>query len=195
MKKTAQKIIRHIPTGFTLIEAMIAVTILTLSVAGPLFTANRAIVAAETARDRLTASYLAQEGIEYVREMRDDAYLNAYRNNEPNVSTTAWADFVSGSNPWSITQCIETACTLDTTRDMGYGSSFSATSGNSPMYLLSNGVYSQQNLPGSVVQPYTRTIQAFTLSASDERIVSMVSWSYHGVPYLVTISDHLTPWQ
>lgn len=195
MKKLVQKIKRRSSTGFTLIEAMIAVSILTLAVAGPLFTANSAIVAAETARDRLTASYLAQEGIEYMRMMRDNAYLNAYRNNEPNVSTTAWADFIGGSNPWSITGCVDTPCTLDTTRDMGYGSSFSATSGDQPLYLLANGVYSQQNLPGSEVQPFTRTIQAFTLSGSDERIVSMVSWSYHGVPYVVTISDHLTPWQ
>jgi prepilin-type N-terminal cleavage/methylation domain-containing protein len=182
--------------GFTLIEAMVAVTILTLSIAGPLFTANSAIVAAETARDQLTASYLAQEGIEYVREMRDDAYLNAYRNNDPAASADAWADFIGGSSVWSITSCIAIACTLDPTRAMGHvGGSLEAYSGNAPLYLLTNGVYSQQNLPGSQVQPFTRTIQAFTVSASDERIVSTVTWRYHTTTYTVTIYDHLTPWQ
>ena len=48
--------------GFTLIEALVAVAILALAVAGPLYAANRALVAAGIARDRLTASYLAQEG-------------------------------------------------------------------------------------------------------------------------------------
>ena len=67
----------HFSRGFTLIETMVAVTILTLAVAGPLMTASRAIVAAQSARDQLTASYLAQEGIEYVRAMRDNEYLAA----------------------------------------------------------------------------------------------------------------------
>ncbi|MDE1919730.1 MAG: prepilin-type N-terminal cleavage/methylation domain-containing protein, partial [Patescibacteria group bacterium] len=53
----------HMSTkGFTLIEAMVAVTIVTLAVAGPLFTAGRAIIAAQISREQLTASYLAQEG-------------------------------------------------------------------------------------------------------------------------------------
>ena len=49
--------------GFTLIETLIAITILTLAIAGPMVTASRSIVAAQTARDQLTASYLAQEGM------------------------------------------------------------------------------------------------------------------------------------
>ena len=64
--------------GFTLTETMIAITILTFAVAGPLFTASRSIIAADIARDQLTASYLAQEGIEYVRMMRDNAMLRSF---------------------------------------------------------------------------------------------------------------------
>lgn len=183
--------------GFTLIEAMIAVTILSLSVAGPMFTASRAILAAETARDQLTASYLAQEGIEYVRMMRDDAYLDAYRRNDPSASANAWTDFISGGSAWSITTCIATACTLDPTRGMGHtsGSSLAVYSGNAPLYLLANGVYSQQNLSGSKVQPFTRTIQAVLVSANEVRVVSTVTWTYHSSSYIVTVYDHLTSWQ
>ena len=61
--------------GFTLIETMVAISILTFAMAGPLFTASRAIVAAQTARDQLTATYLAQEAIEQVRFMRDTNVL------------------------------------------------------------------------------------------------------------------------
>ena|SRR3989344_4852167 len=85
--------------GFTLIEALVAVTILTLSIAGPLMVANRAIVAAQMSRQQLTASYLAQEGIEYVRAMRDDAYLAAYQAGNTSV---AWNNFLS--------QCSGSAC-------------------------------------------------------------------------------------
>lgn len=186
-------------SGFTLIEAMIAVTILTLSIAGPLFTANRAIVAAFTARDQLTASYLAQEGIEYVRAMRDNEFLLAYQAGGANISVAAWANFLTGGSSSSITQCRATTCSLDPARAMGTGSGFSLQSCSgaacTPLYLA-NGIYTQQSeIAGAVRTPFTRTIQAITASANDERIVSTVSWSFHDIPYSVTVTDHLTPWQ
>lgn len=190
----------HINTeGFTLIEAMVAVTIVSLAVAGPLFTAGRAIVAAQLSRQQLTASYLAQEGVEYARAMRDNEYLAAYQVGGTNVSTAAWNNFLSGEGEGSIASCRSTTCTLDPTRSMGTGSGFSLEpcSGGScaPLYLV-NGVYSQQSgIAGAVQTPFTRTVQAIDVSPTDERIVSTVSWNFHGVSYSVTVSDHLTPWQ
>lgn len=182
--------------GFTLVETLVAVSIITISVAGPLYTANRAIVAAENARNQLTASHLAQEGIEYVHLMRDNGYLSAYQANPATASSVAWADFISGGSAASITQCRVSACTLDPARPMGYGSGFSliGCSGPScdPLYL-SNTIYTVQQI--GVKTPFTRTVQAFDVSANDERIVSTVSWSYHNIPYSVTVSNHLTPWQ
>ena len=185
--------------AFTLIEAMVAVTIVTLAVAGPLFTAGRAIVAAQISRQQLTASYLAQEGIEYLRAMRDNEYLAAYQIGGTTISTVAWTNFLSGSGAGSVAQCRTTTCTLDPTRSMGTGSGFSLEpcSGGSctPLYLT-NGVYSQQSgIAGAVQTPFTRTIQAIDVSGTDERIVSTVSWSFHGIPYSVTVTDHLTSWQ
>lgn len=61
--------------GFTLIETMVAITILTVAVSGTFFVANSSINASSIARDQLTASYFAQEGIELVRQARDNNYL------------------------------------------------------------------------------------------------------------------------
>ena len=185
--------------GFTLIEAMIAVTIITFAIAGPLFVASRSLVAAEVARDQLTASYLAQEGIEYVRAMRDDEYLIAYQAGGANVSSAAWSDFLTGTDAASIAQCRTSACTLDPARLMGSGSGFSLQpcSGTActPLYLA-NGIYTEQSgLSGATVTPFTRTVQALDVSATEERIISTVAWSFHGTPYSVTVTDHLTPWQ
>lgn len=178
--------------GFTLIETMVAITILTLAISGPLFTANRAIVAAQSARDQLTASYLAQEGIEYVRAMRDNEYLSAYSQpGATNVSATAWSNFLASS----ISQCRTMTCTLD---PGSVSSVFAPCSGNSctPLYLtqLSNGTYGYTE-QGGTATPFTRTVQVIDISSNDERIVSKVSWSFHSIPYSVTISDHITPWQ
>lgn len=180
--------------GFTLIETMVAVSILTLSVAGPLFTASRAIVASVTARDQLTASYLAQEGIEYVRAMRDNAFLSAYQAGGANISTAAWVEFLTGASSSSITQCRATSCSLDTYPVAPLGlQSGSAT----PLYLV-NGFYTQKTTLGGVQTPFTRTVQIIDASpsgATDVQIVSTVTWSYHEAPYIVRVYDHLTPWQ
>ncbi|MDP1690213.1 MAG: prepilin-type N-terminal cleavage/methylation domain-containing protein [bacterium] len=192
--------------GFTLIETMIAITILTFAMAGPMFTAGRSIVAAQTARDQLTATYLAQEGIEYVRMMRDNEYLTAYHAGGADISSTAWSNYLTGLDVTSITRCIApNTCTLDTAGNGG----LEPCPGNScaPLYLMGcvNGPdglsctppnrYIQHELPGSVRSPFTRTIQAIGVSSSEEKIISTVSWSFHGTPYFVTVSDHLTPWQ
>ncbi len=189
--------------GFTLIETMIAVAILTLSVAGPLFTADRAIVAAQLASNQLTASYLAQEGIEYVRAMRDGEFLAAYRTGGQNVSTTAWNAFLANSpasDSFTISGCrMTTVCTLDPVMSaMGTGSGLSLLpcSGASctPLYLA-NGVYTERTNLGGTATPFRRTIQAIDVSGTDERIESKVWWTSHGTTYTVTVTDHLTPWQ
>lgn len=185
--------------AFTLIETMIAITILTFAVAGPLFTASRSIVAAQTARDQLTASYLAQEGVEFVRAMRDREYLNAYQAGGLTVSAVAWDNFLNGGNDGSITQCRAAACSMDLTRPMGYGNGsalFQCSGEACKLYTLASGVYATERSGQSgEITPFSRTIQAVDVSGNDERIVSKVSWDFHGIPYSVTVTDHLTPWQ
>jgi prepilin-type N-terminal cleavage/methylation domain-containing protein len=90
-------------SGFTLIEALVAITILTLSITGAFSAANSAMRASSIARDQLTASYLAQEGIEYVRMLRDNAYLVRYAAHDANASDNAWNDFKKGFTDNSYT--------------------------------------------------------------------------------------------
>lgn len=57
--------------GFTLVEAMVAISILSLAVTGPLVIAQKGIASAVYSRDQITAYYLAQEAVEYIRNARD----------------------------------------------------------------------------------------------------------------------------
>jgi len=57
--------------GFTLIEALVSISILALAIIGPLSLASTSMAAAQIARDQLVAFYLSQEGIEIVRNQRD----------------------------------------------------------------------------------------------------------------------------
>lgn len=61
--------------GFTLIETMVAITLLTLSIIAPMALTVQSLESAYYARDEITAENLAQEGIETVRAYRDGNIL------------------------------------------------------------------------------------------------------------------------
>ena len=70
----------HIPCsmkdkGFTLLEVMAAVFVITVGVIGALSALQRATSATFASSSRLEAIYLAQEGIEIVRNIRDTNWL------------------------------------------------------------------------------------------------------------------------
>lgn len=66
--------------GFTLLETLVAVSLVTIAIVAPMTLASRALTASYHARDQLIASQLAQEGIEVVRQIRDN---NILRGNNP----------------------------------------------------------------------------------------------------------------
>jgi len=61
--------------GFTLIETLVAVTLLTLAIGAPMALTSKSLAAAYRARDQITAFHLAQEAIETVRHVRDHNIL------------------------------------------------------------------------------------------------------------------------
>lgn len=57
--------------GFTLIETLIAISILVLAVTGAFAAAQNGISSAIFSKDQIVAFYLAEEGVEEVRNLRD----------------------------------------------------------------------------------------------------------------------------
>ena len=84
--------------GFTLIETFVATSVLLVSLVGPLSLAAQSLRSAYYARDQVTAFYLAQEAIEYVRAKRDQNYM-------------AGASWLTGLT--SGVSCLSVACTVD----------------------------------------------------------------------------------
>jgi type II secretory pathway pseudopilin PulG len=71
--------------GFTLIETFVAISILMIAIVGPITLGQRSINSANLTKDKLTAYFLAQDAIEYIRNVRDDAA----------ISGGGWAEFAT----------------------------------------------------------------------------------------------------
>ena len=61
--------------GFTIIESIVALTIIIAAVIGPFMLISRGILSSKSAKNRLVAANLAQEGIEMIRYFRDSNVL------------------------------------------------------------------------------------------------------------------------
>lgn len=169
--------------AFTLIETLIAITIITIAIVGPMTAASRAIVAAQSARDQLTASYLAQEGVEYVRAIRDDAYLAGYLLGD---TTNVWDNFTSSGD---LGDCLLAGCALGA---LVHTDSVLTTTVLTP--CSEDGCPRAPITLGGTGTEFTRTIH-LDVSASDARVTSEVSWDFHGTAHSVMVTNHLTPWQ
>lgn len=70
--------------GFTIIESLVAISLLVISIAGPLSLAARGIGYSNYARDEITAFYLANEALDTIRYIRDT--------NTTRYGAIAWLD-------------------------------------------------------------------------------------------------------
>jgi prepilin-type N-terminal cleavage/methylation domain-containing protein len=70
--------------GFTIIETLVAIAILMIAISGPLVIASKGLTAALYAKDQSAATFLAVEGMELIRNMKDVAVaadpLNGFTN-------------------------------------------------------------------------------------------------------------------
>jgi prepilin-type N-terminal cleavage/methylation domain-containing protein len=76
--------------GFTLVETLVAITIMLLVIVGPMTVAQKGIQTAYFSTQQATAVFLAQEAIESVRELRDGESLDVFAGDDEH--TDDWAD-------------------------------------------------------------------------------------------------------
>lgn len=166
--------------GFTLVETLVAITIIALAMVGPLYAVQQSLTAARNSRDYLIASSLAQEGIEYVRSIRDANYLTVLGG-----GSRSWLYGLDGTG--GSTNCTS-PCVVDPVRG-------TVSNTIEPLRLNNQNLYTQQGgLPR--VTPYTRTVQITAVPGSTTEVVVTVtvSWSAKGRPYTVTLIERLHNW-
>ncbi len=184
--------------AFTLVETLVAISIITITLLGPFHAIEQAIIASFIARDETLGSSLAQEAIEGVREIRANNYLATLSG-----SSNTWLSGLDGTNGGP--NCFAPAlCTIDVNPaaanmisvcDDGVSTH---NCQNVPLYSnTSSGLYNQSS-SGSVATRFYRTIQLLPIppnsSNTEAQLIVNVSWSTNGKPNATIITTYLTNW-
>lgn len=180
---------KKLSRGFTLLETMVAITVLMISIVAPMTLASQSLNAAYYARNQITAYYLAQEAIEVVRNVRDANILT--------IANDGTANLFDGICP-SLAQCTSGyTFTVDALEPPGQA--IQACSGTCAP-LQTNGTEYGQNYAGQsgwTPTVYTRTVTAKLVNANPDelRISVNVTWEQGSFQtQTFTISEDLYRW-
>jgi len=183
--------------GFTLVETMVAISILAVAIVGPFVSIQNALTASYAARDQLSASMLAQEGIEYVRAVRDGNFIYNVANPSSPRSWFYGLDSTGGVNCVDPNPNDATArnCVVDPlgTTPVALCASFGAGACGVLYQIPSSFLYTQQS-SGNVATSFTRKVTLASVSATEMRVTVTVTFTSGHKPYTVTISEILSNW-
>ncbi len=150
--------------GFTLIETLAALFVFTLAMAPIVFLSNSANNIALGLRDNLTAAGLAQEGIEIVRAVRDNNFLNS----RPFDSGLSNGTYTAVWNSDALTPSL-----------------------NPGNLKIDNGLY---NYNTGTDTKYTRVIIISKINPQELKVTCTVSWLTRRGTKSVSAEEHLYNW-
>lgn len=147
--------------AFTLVETMVAISILSLAITGPMLIAQKGIASAIYARDQITAFYLAQDAVEFVRNVRDS--------NRP--ASSAWLHQFIDSGCTAVGQKCQVDSRMLDFNTIGSGAIKTCASGTCPAmaYDSSNNLYGYDNGTGGLWSNslFTRDITIAPVDTAD----------------------------
>jgi prepilin-type N-terminal cleavage/methylation domain-containing protein len=178
--------------GFTLIETLVAVSLLTISIIAPMALTAQSLASAYYARDEITAYYLAQEAIEALRAIRDGQILQIVQS--PNGSSIGIFDPInselnSGQNFRIDARLTDpTSAIVDCSADGLQGGACAPLQTDGTLYGYQSG---WQNTN------FTRTVHASYMNGNHDevRITVTVSWQTGALQSRnFSISENLYRW-
>jgi prepilin-type N-terminal cleavage/methylation domain-containing protein len=203
---------KHNSAGFTIIETMVAVTIFSIAITGVITIAAKGGINTYTAKNRLIATYLADEGIELTRGLRDTTVL---RLGTPSALTAGWLRFAndvtvacSASNPCDIDGAnyggtsgtpfpqmvnVNSSCPVSTITGI--------TGNYCPLYYdTDTGYYNNMGRVGSLGTPGASTtfnrssVVTWSSNPNELKVVTTVTWTEGGAGKSLTQTENLFNW-
>lgn len=184
--------------GFTLIETMFAVIIMAFSITIFMNVVANTLFSARYAKNEITANYLAQEAIDYIRNDRDSI---VFFSNDA-FSEEAWNNFL---NRYSICEG-ENGCEISIIDEITAAAApvFESCSSNhcSNLYYDPNPdtegsfyTYDQSEKEGKAKTNFSRRIKVTKISESEVRVNVTVYWKNGSSEKSRSLDTSLTKWQ
>lgn len=157
---------RNVEKGFTLIEALVALIILTVSLGPALVLSSNVSSTASVVKNNLIAANLSQEGVEVVRALRDANWHNG-------------SPFDSGLN--------------DGIYRIEWNSNTLIALSSNPPLKINNGLYSYSSGADTL---FKRTVTITKINSEELKIISEVTWTERGNrTRSVKAESHLFDWK
>ena len=179
--------------GFSLIETLIAITILMIAITGPLALVQAGLFSANHERNEVTAIYLAQEAMEYVKNLRDS---NSYVLNS-GISGD-WLASPDGTLLTTICGSVTSGCYVDPHKTLFAGTSFiqPVSSGRELLQLTTVGGvqeydYSTSGAPTSFERIVTVDLVPSSVSPDEAAVSVTVNWNDNNISRTYTINENI----
>lgn len=190
-----KKMSRQKNRGFTLIETLVAISIFSVSILAMMAVLADGISDTNYVKKKIIATYLAQEGIEYMRNMRDTFVLY-----DPTSPATG---FLNGFNSTfaNIGCGNANGCYFDD-RNVNYGTQdrpialqtlVTACGASCPPLLYDNTTGKYGYVSGAN-SDFIRKVKVNQINADEIKISSTVFWTQGSGNYSVTLSENLFNW-
>lgn len=181
--------------AFSIIETIVAIAILSVAVVAPLTLAQRGLFGSVYAQQQVTAFYLAQEAIEYVRSVRDGNFL----------ASSAGASWLSG-----LAGCISpNICNMDSTLPGTVSQQIvdcrTDVTGCKMTYNPVTGIYGQRRFDDGSLHvgwqdaPFSRTLRITPVSIAgnanaEADLLVTVSWMSGRIQRTFTVTEKIFNW-
>jgi prepilin-type N-terminal cleavage/methylation domain-containing protein len=164
--------------GFSLVETLVAISILLIVIVGPMTLSMRAAKSSSFASEQVQAYFLAQEGIELAQKTRDDLLLRNFLSSGPGYVNNPWARFTSTAASGAYAVCFQASgCGLYWgNASMVVATTSCAVAGNCLLRRTTGGDTRFTHVAtGNTPTLYTRTVR-FTNDSPGVRVISEVTW-------------------
>lgn len=151
--------------GFILAEGIIASSIIATAIVGILALLAASLRQAQFAKSQFIASQLALEGIEIVRAIRDENWINGRQWN----FGLSPGDYQAQYNSTSLDQFIGSPLRFDSA---------------SGLYQYDVGTNTE----------FTRRLIVSNIGADEIRVISRLSWTVRNTPFSIDVEEHLFNW-
>ena len=175
--------------GFTLLEVIGAIFILTVGAGSAFILISQTLSAASLVKENLIASYLVQEGIEIVRDIRDTNWLQARNPNKTSlfddglICTVPPCDFQADYATLTFTETTD----FEKCSDPGY---------NCHLYdgtplKIDGGFY---NYTSGTETKFKRKITIKKVDSDNIKVEVNVGWTERGRTHNLKALEYLTSW-